>query len=188
MAIAAYTDYPIEDGTFEAGVKEVQVLSYDRNKYCTVLRNGFETEIKAGYIYLDKGLTRRFKDRHLLSLPDTPEGTMRTRQQLAGDLRYLKKVKTKYIVVADPSGRYHPVAGKIRVVRTTRSRAQALKYFSNFCRRKMDSSLQMETTKECSWCNYDTLMYYDRADDTWDYYGKKKPFNHKTLARHGFKV
>ena len=55
----AWTDYPFthlqdEDGK-EAPVREIEVLSYDGDKYCKVLVCGHEDEIKAGYIYQREG-------------------------------------------------------------------------------------------------------------------------------------
>lgn len=51
----AYTDYPLEqlgDITGEvAPVRECEVLSCDGDKYCKVLVEGLEFELKAGYIY-----------------------------------------------------------------------------------------------------------------------------------------
>jgi len=55
----AYTDYPfIQLGDIageQAPVREVKVLSYDDDKYCTVKVQGCVTEVKAGYIYEEKG-------------------------------------------------------------------------------------------------------------------------------------
>jgi len=55
----AYTDYPFDflgDAPYkEAKVRECEVKSYDGNKYCTIVVDGIETEIKAGYIYTQPG-------------------------------------------------------------------------------------------------------------------------------------
>jgi hypothetical protein len=55
----AYTDYPfIELGDTEgqrAPVREIKVLSYDGDKYCRVLVDRVDAEIKAGYIYQREG-------------------------------------------------------------------------------------------------------------------------------------
>ncbi len=55
----AWTDYPIlELGDLsgeKAPVREIQVLSYDGNKYCKILVDGVYDEIKAGYIYTKSG-------------------------------------------------------------------------------------------------------------------------------------
>ena len=55
----AYTDYPFEflgDEPYkEAPVREIDVLSYDDNKYCRILVCGEEGEIKSGYIYQQAG-------------------------------------------------------------------------------------------------------------------------------------
>lgn len=55
----AWTDYPFAwlgdaEGK-EAPVREIEVLSYDNNKYCRIKVCGGEDEIKAGYIYQREG-------------------------------------------------------------------------------------------------------------------------------------
>ena len=66
----AYTDMPIRElGDFSgkpAPVREVEVVSYDGNKYCHVRIQKLDLEIKAGYLYTQPGrcgevppLTRR---------------------------------------------------------------------------------------------------------------------------------
>ena len=55
----AWTDYPFTQLQDEAGknapVREIEVLSYDGDKYCRVHVCGHEDEIKAGYIYQREG-------------------------------------------------------------------------------------------------------------------------------------
>lgn len=55
----AFTDYPFEELGDEpyvkAPVREVSVISFDGNKYCRILVDGFETEVKAGYLYTSYG-------------------------------------------------------------------------------------------------------------------------------------
>lgn len=55
----AFTDYPIVElgdspGKFSE-VREVEVLSFDGNKYCYVDVGGVQKEIKAGYLYKSPG-------------------------------------------------------------------------------------------------------------------------------------
>lgn len=51
----AWTDYPItqlgDKPYTKAEIREVEVLAYDRNKYCTVKVEGVVVDIKSGYIY-----------------------------------------------------------------------------------------------------------------------------------------
>jgi len=51
----AFTDYPIRDlgdsPNEIAPIREVEVLSYDGNKYCMILVDGVTTEVKSGYLY-----------------------------------------------------------------------------------------------------------------------------------------
>jgi len=55
----AFTDYPFEElgdipGS-ETPIREVEVLVYDENKYCTVKVEGIITEVKSGYLYTKHG-------------------------------------------------------------------------------------------------------------------------------------
>lgn len=67
----AYTDYPLETNP-TSGVVEIEVLSYDRNKYAGVRHDGEEEEIKIGYIYKDPACTKTFANIHWLLLPRNP--------------------------------------------------------------------------------------------------------------------
>ena len=55
----AWTDYPFtwlgDTAGQEAPVREIEVISYDDNKYCRIKVCGGEDEIKAGYIYQLEG-------------------------------------------------------------------------------------------------------------------------------------
>ena len=55
----AWTDYPFEwlgdIAGKEAPVREVEVISYDDNKYCRIRIGNDVDEIKAGYIYQRPG-------------------------------------------------------------------------------------------------------------------------------------
>jgi hypothetical protein len=73
----AWTDYPIielgDTAGVEAPIRQCEVLSYDRNKYCLVWVAGVEVEIKAGYLYREAGRcgeTPRLTPTQLLSLPE----------------------------------------------------------------------------------------------------------------------
>jgi hypothetical protein len=54
-----YTDYPITElgdtAGEEAPIRECRVVSYDNDKYCTVVVCGVVKEIKSGYIYFKPG-------------------------------------------------------------------------------------------------------------------------------------
>lgn len=51
----AYTDYPFtllgDTPNQEAPIREVEVVGYDGDKYCTILVDGITTEVKSGYLY-----------------------------------------------------------------------------------------------------------------------------------------
>jgi len=75
----AWTDYPfasLDDAPGQqAPIREVDVLSYDGNKYCRILVKGYCEQVKAGYLYQRPGragevpsLTRR----QLSLLEDSP--------------------------------------------------------------------------------------------------------------------
>lgn len=57
----AWTDYPIpelgDEGNKVAPIREIEVLSYDRDKYCWVKVVGTDvvTSFKCGYIYTKAG-------------------------------------------------------------------------------------------------------------------------------------
>lgn len=55
----AYTDYPfVELGDISgeiAPIREIEVISYDFDKYCKIRVNGIDSEIKLGYIYQQPG-------------------------------------------------------------------------------------------------------------------------------------
>ena len=55
----AWTDYPFTWLGDTAGqiapVREIEVLSYDQDKYCKIMVCGQREEIKAGYVYQKEG-------------------------------------------------------------------------------------------------------------------------------------
>ncbi len=49
----AYTDYPLflyEYG-FPAPVRKVTIINYDGNKYCRIIFDGVQYEVKKGYLW-----------------------------------------------------------------------------------------------------------------------------------------
>jgi hypothetical protein len=65
MTYMAYTDYPLHESEWykPAPTRAIELLSYDNNKYARVryLENNQELEVKAGYIFKDDRLSKRFK-------------------------------------------------------------------------------------------------------------------------------
>lgn len=55
----AWTDYPFtflgDTAGKKAPVREIDVLSYDGDKYCRIRVCGGEIEMKSGYIYQENG-------------------------------------------------------------------------------------------------------------------------------------
>ena len=54
----AWTDYPlpgIDEAYKLAPIRQVEVIDYDHDKYCKVVFDGNEHEIKRGYLFSRKG-------------------------------------------------------------------------------------------------------------------------------------
>ena len=74
----AYTDYPLchREEYKLAPIREVTIISYDRNKYCKIEFNHEVFEVKSGYLYKEsKRMTnkyspKRFSRQELCSLPE----------------------------------------------------------------------------------------------------------------------
>ncbi len=96
-----YTDYPI--GGIE-GIHEIAILAYDRNKYVRVssMDQTIYDEVKRGYIWRDKEMTRRFPSVLWQQLPYEEGGKSFTKkdahQAVMADRR---KKKTHYVVMPD---------------------------------------------------------------------------------------
>ena len=90
----AYTDYPFVGQDTYGRVKEVDVLSYDRNKYVSVRYNGENYEIKRGYIWKDSGLTKGFPTIAWTSLPFEPDEAKPTKLQANKERKQIKRAKT----------------------------------------------------------------------------------------------
>ncbi|HET8685206.1 MAG TPA: hypothetical protein VFM18_00925, partial [Methanosarcina sp.] len=99
MSFKAFTDYPVFDGTDDGNhnIKEVLVLSYDGDKYATVLYNNFESEVKVGYLWKNKELNKRFNPKMFMALPDHPEGEVLSRQKLQ-NLVKKRRLGTQYSI------------------------------------------------------------------------------------------
>ncbi len=54
-SITAYTNYPFIQPICVD--REVKIVGYDGNKYCTILHNGSLYEVKAGYLFGDPDFT-----------------------------------------------------------------------------------------------------------------------------------
>jgi len=82
----AFTDYPFDalgdDLNKDAPIRKIQILTYDRNKYCDVLVHytdddgdvrGYVTSIKSGYCYQNQvrlmDNAKLFSDDDLCKLP-----------------------------------------------------------------------------------------------------------------------
>ena len=94
--LRAFTDYPIAGS---AGVVEIEVLAYDRDKYANVrlLSDPNATEsVKSGYIFLDAALTQRPGMVRLYGLPTEMGEPGYNRRQVHATLKTEHKRKTEY--------------------------------------------------------------------------------------------
>ncbi len=75
-----FTDYPIKElGDISgktAPIREVELISYDGNMYCTISVEGVTLEVKSGYLYREKGRSQevpslRHNDLIKMGLPKT---------------------------------------------------------------------------------------------------------------------
>lgn len=73
-------------------VKEVTLLSYDRNKYAEVDYNGEIHSIKGGYLYKDKELSKLLK-RWKFKVPTERGEKTPTRKEYAAETKNLRKRK-----------------------------------------------------------------------------------------------
>jgi len=101
-----YTDYPMTLSTGEENDKivQVEVLSYDRNKYCWVKWKDELHEIKSGYLFPDpelKGLSWKW----LYHLPCEVGEKIPTRHQVMNEMKRLRKHRTIYTVYDYEKGR-----------------------------------------------------------------------------------
>jgi len=94
----AYTDYPLLNSTPKE-ILEVGVISYDRNKYAKILHNGELYEVKAGYLYHDRALTKRFKYKFLHRLPKEPNGQVPNKLDVSQYLKHNRKTEYDVWVV-----------------------------------------------------------------------------------------
>jgi hypothetical protein len=100
--IKCYTNYPFYDDDVTYDVKEVILLSYDRNKYAEVEYNGEIHSIKGGYLYKDKELSKRLK-RWKFKVPTEHGEKIPTRKEYAAETKNLRKRKKSesYYVLVD---------------------------------------------------------------------------------------
>ena len=90
--IKCYTNYPFYDDDVTYDVKEVILLSYDRNKYAAVEYNGEVHSIKCGYLYKDKELSKRLK-RWKFKVPTEHGEKIPTRKEYAEESKNDRKQK-----------------------------------------------------------------------------------------------
>lgn len=96
----AYTDYPMSlanGHVINSEVVQVEVLSYDRNKYCWVKWKGDFHHIKSGYLFLDPELKGK-SWKWLYDLPCEIDGKKPTRHRVMAELKRLRKHRTIYTV------------------------------------------------------------------------------------------
>ena len=89
-----YTDYPI--GEFSQELREIKIISYDRNKYCTVkcIIDGNEIidDIKSGYITaIRNGKKVKLTTAMLYKFPSSQGDPITTNKERAQELKSFRK-------------------------------------------------------------------------------------------------
>lgn len=108
------TNYYCNDA--EDPLQFVTLLSYDRDKYCTVLReNGEHDSIKTGYLRGVDGGSLRYKD--LVKLPHLQGLPTRTRLQQASELRRERLRNTQWAVSTGNFSAFHLYSTKAQAVK-----------------------------------------------------------------------
>ena len=126
----AYTDYPLLDPATDNEVKEIDVLSYDRNKYVVVRYNDEEHEVKRGYIWKDSKLTKGFPTIAWTSLPSAPHEVKPTKIQANKERKQINRSKTTvYRVYAN--NKYKQYRNVLRALDAF-SRASGDRYLNKF--------------------------------------------------------
>lgn len=112
----AYTDYPLQTNP-TSSVVEIEVLSYDRNKYAGVRHDGEEEEIKTGYIYKDPACTKLFPKIHWVLLPCVPWGKKPTRLEAYREhKKFYRANKVRYAFYSEnKKGRYASLDAALKV-------------------------------------------------------------------------
>lgn len=95
-----YTDYPVDDSKVGTNV-EIEVLTYDRDKYCRVKVGDNISEIKAGYIFtINKDGTPNYKiKKELYRLPTYIGEKSYTRLETLKAFKKLRKNYRRYTVM-----------------------------------------------------------------------------------------
>lgn len=81
----AYTNYPFPELGDPGIVRQVRVIAYDRNKYATVLVGNIVSTVKAGYLYSDKELSKRFRNSKWYNVPVIAGDPLPTRREMAAE-------------------------------------------------------------------------------------------------------
>lgn len=91
-----YTNYPL-DGNENSETVEVDLLSYDRNKYCNVIFNGEIQSMKSGYLYRDPKMKKHVGN-WLQKVPFEIGMKMPTNHQYENERRKNRLDKASYLV------------------------------------------------------------------------------------------
>ncbi|HET8687941.1 MAG TPA: hypothetical protein VFM18_14970 [Methanosarcina sp.] len=145
----AYTNYPL-DGNENSIIIEVDLLSYDRNKYCNVLFNGEIQSMKAGYLYRDPELKKHIGN-WLLKVPFEIGMKMPTKHQYENERRMNRLDKTSYLVYNTASSApYHKDYGnrfEFKNLKDALKKANNMTFFS----------VSKETYQKFSWQGVEIL-------------------------------
>lgn len=97
--IKYYTDYPIP-GNPNCEVVEIEVLTYDRNKYSHVRCDGIISSIKRGYIFSIEpdGKRKQIKQSALYMLPTYLDDAPKTKFKALAELRKDRRPYVRYVL------------------------------------------------------------------------------------------
>lgn len=97
MTLHAYTDYPIvelgDTPGQKAPIRSCKIMAYDKDKYATVITEGFLTSIKTGYLYSE------FPVRSLgtyLPHGDIPKGGRRVKYMMETHKQMMEELPDNY--------------------------------------------------------------------------------------------
>lgn len=158
MMIKAFTDYPFTE-ELRGTVFPVEVLTYDRDKYCKVrLPNGNIDECKAGYLFLDEKL-EKWLGNLIFTLPYKIDDVNPTRIQTVSEIRNMKRRKTYYKV-------FHDL--KYREFSTLKNSLKYMNKITNDVKNKDDIELSRYKEGKGSW-EIDPLLILEKDDIGYSY-------------------
>lgn len=145
----AYTDYPIASN-LQSEVIEVEMLTYDRDKYVTVKHGDCVEDIKRGYLFKDPKLTQRITKLTWCLLPEDGD-ELKSRREAYCELKQNRAKSVEYTV-------YHQSHGEFKFD----ALLKALKKFNSFTDREGWAIHRVETTS----CGFKSETILEKTNGT----------------------